>query len=527
MQTYHSNTAEKAQEEEWLNDPTLTPEYEEPPTHDIEDLKTETEYGGGIIQTEALLQRVASLPKTKMFVNKYVGGIVNEAVEYFKSYKGVPSEKTLETLLKDKYHQSKDWVLYRSTLKTMLFAVPSLHTMEWWLDQITEKARLAAYKKAIDDLLNRKIKPNEFNRAVTAAAQEFDRATNRRRAFSIEEILTWQPGKWLVKNMIPAESFICVYGAPGSYKSFFCLDLCLAMASGLPFLGEWNAEQAATLYIAGEGQSGVPNRLRAWMNAKGIEADALKGRFAVIPSRFNLCDADEAEAIAQIAQESLGELPKLIVIDTLSRNFLGNENAPDDMSKFVATVDHLRELTGSTIMVLHHSGKDETKRARGHTSLPGANDTIIELVKEDEQFVTVKCMKQKETLEFAPFVCVAQAVDTAVTDESGQPVTSLVLTHHQGLEEAKKRTVESLRKRELARWVALLPLTESDAITSEQLRAEAVNSGLAEVNVTLRLIQKKIADLVADDLACTKRDGRQNLVWRSDSGAALVVADGI
>ena len=38
-----------------------------------------------------------------------------------------------------------------------------------------------------------------------------------------------------------------------------------------------------------------------------------------------------------------------------------------------------RNATGAHLLIVHHTGKDETRGARGHTSLRAATDTEIEI----------------------------------------------------------------------------------------------------------------------------------------------------
>lgn len=56
----------------------------------------------------------------------------------------------------------------------------------------------------------------------------------------------------------------------------------------------------------------------------------------------------------------------LIVADTLSR-IMGNgdENTAPDIADLVRNPDVLRRRAGSNIMLIHHSGKDAARGARG------------------------------------------------------------------------------------------------------------------------------------------------------------------
>jgi len=75
----------------------------------------------------------------------------------------------------------------------------------------------------------------------------------------------------------------------------------------------------------------------------------------------------------------------------------GDENSGQDMGMLVYHADKIRAVTGAHVCFVHHSGKDEAKGARGHSSLRAAVDTEIEVSRADgEEFSTVKIVKQRD-----------------------------------------------------------------------------------------------------------------------------------
>ena len=69
----------------------------------------------------------------------------------------------------------------------------------------------------------------------------------------------------------------------------------------------------------------------------------------------------------------------LVVIDTLARAMVGNENAPEDMGAFVAACGQIREATETNVLIVHHCGKDMAKGARGQSGLRAATDVELEI----------------------------------------------------------------------------------------------------------------------------------------------------
>jgi len=67
------------------------------------------------------------------------------------------------------------------------------------------------------------------------------------------------------------------------------------------------------------------------------------------------------------------------------------------MGAFITAMGKVQEFLNCALMVLHHSGKDAAKGLRGHSSLLGAVDTELELLRFDEQMKGVlTTTKQKD-----------------------------------------------------------------------------------------------------------------------------------
>lgn len=100
----------------------------------------------------------------------------------------------------------------------------------------------------------------------------------------------------------------------------------------------------------------------------------------------------------------------------------GDENTARDMGAFIRNVDSLRNATGAHLMIIHHSGKDTSKGARGSGSLRAAADTEIELTRNGE-VVLAEAKKQRDMPCGAVFAYCLKDVWIG-TDEDGDAVTS-------------------------------------------------------------------------------------------------------
>lgn len=229
----------------------------------------------------------------------------------------------------------------------------------------------------------------------------------------------------LVKGLLAGVSLICVVGAPKSGKTFFVLDLAVAIATGSEWRGR-KVQQGGVCYIAGEGQVGLRARVEAIRRTRQPDEDM---QFTLIPIALNLATAT-ADADALIAKIRSAPWPtKLVVIDTLARNFGGgNESSAEDMGAFVANCDRLREATGAAVIAVHHFGKDSGRGARGSNALPAAVDTEIQVERGDGNITRATVTLQKDGEDGLIFPFQLKRVDLG-TDDDGDEITSMVVEH--------------------------------------------------------------------------------------------------
>ena len=230
------------------------------------------------------------------------------------------------------------------------------------------------------------LEPDNFDRT------ELDIGTNvpilvPRQLLNIEswDDIEDEPVEWLIDNVLPRKAFCALYGPPGSYKSFVALDIAEAVATGRPWMGREVQAAGAVLYIAGEGFGGIGARIKACKLHNRTQAGAeIYVIRAAINMRSSAEDFDLLVASIKDLMEKSGVQFELVQIDTLARAFGGgNENNSEDMGAFIHNAGRIQRMLGCAMMVLHHSGKDATKGLRGHSSLLGAVDTQLELMKID------------------------------------------------------------------------------------------------------------------------------------------------
>lgn len=229
---------------------------------------------------------------------------------------------------------------------------------------------------------------------------------------------------WTVEGILPESSALtCVFGKYGSYKSFAVLDLILSVATDEPYHGK-KVVASPVLYVCAEGAAGFWKRVIAWHKHHKLEK--ISDNISVFDGAVNLNDKQtRADFISNI--KLLPNQPGIIVFDTLARCFGGKEeNANSDMSAFVTACDEIGQTIGSKIIIVHHSGKDSSKGARGGSSLPAAVDTEICITAPLKGVAQLTITKQKNFDAGSPLKFKMQPVTTDETDAEGKAIDSLV-----------------------------------------------------------------------------------------------------
>lgn len=230
---------------------------------------------------------------------------------------------------------------------------------------------------------------------------------------------------YLVKRWLGDGQLSCVYGQSNVGKSFLTLDLAYHVAAGKPWHGA-KVVGGAVLYMATEGGNAFRNRVYALQKKYGYDSPALAVRPAPVDLFNQSVDLPTVEKLCREIEAERGKL-KLIVVDTLSRAMAGaNENTAEDMSKFIANLDMLRVATNAHILIVHHSGKDASKGARGSSALRAALDTEIELELGEEGVRLAKATKQRD-MEGNAMLGFRLAVEELGMDEDGDAVTTCTI----------------------------------------------------------------------------------------------------
>ena len=230
---------------------------------------------------------------------------------------------------------------------------------------------------------------------------------------------------------MPANGLGFIVGPPGAGKSFAAIDFLLRISSGRKVL-ERRTTRVGVAYVASEAANGVRKRLKAWRQTNGGDA-----HLELIAQPVNLRDADDVADLENSLRDMCADLDAqavrlgVVVIDTVAASMPGgNENDGADMSEVVSRVQDLARNLGLLVLLVAHTGKDESRGIRGWSGQTGAADMILTIERDKDdpiiRIVTVSKLKDGEDGDRFAF-----RLETVVIgqDEDGDDIRSAVAVY--------------------------------------------------------------------------------------------------
>jgi hypothetical protein len=225
---------------------------------------------------------------------------------------------------------------------------------------------------------------------------------------------------YLVKDLLPDVGLAVVFGPEKCGKSFWLFDVMMHVALGWPYRGH-DVIQGTVVYLALEGGRGFAKRIVAFRH-DFIAQDSDPVPFWLIDMRVDLIK-EHAALIAAIRTQLNNTKPAAVVVDTLNRALFGDENDNEDMGKFIAAADAIRDAFNCLVVIIHHTPLSGN-RPRGHSSLAGADDCQISVERNDASgIVTCKVVHMKDEASDLVLASKLKRVEIG-TDSKGNPITS-------------------------------------------------------------------------------------------------------
>lgn len=165
---------------------------------------------------------------------------------------------------------------------------------------------------------------------------------------------------WIIRDLIPRGEPALWGGPMKGGKTWSALDLCIAVALGLPWLGKFDNTFKQPARVLGVFLEDNTRRLRKRLweltRSRGTSPnnEVLQENLRISRSPLRLPDAGDQRRLT-------GEIKRwgavLVVIDNLTRVMVGDPNGTRDAAAFTRAWTELGDATGASVVFLHHMKK--------------------------------------------------------------------------------------------------------------------------------------------------------------------------
>lgn len=217
------------------------------------------------------------------------------------------------------------------------------------------------------------------------------------RRLSASEFLASPSPTYLVPQMLPADGLTSMFGPEGTAKSFLALDVGLHAATGRAWRGH-SLPRVVVHYVMAEGQGVNKLRTLAWLAHHGVDPAELEGQFHPYPQPILLTDAGVRTYLADVAADQ----PGLIILDTKNLMFEGKESNGEDGGAMARVLHRIRRAAGGAcVLLIDHTGLNDTTRSRGGNAQRAAMDTEVRVVRGEGGVTTATVTRDKSGLDEA------------------------------------------------------------------------------------------------------------------------------
>lgn len=202
------------------------------------------------------------------------------------------------------------------------------------------------------------------------------------------EVFEAEPIEWLVEGLLPKIGVGLISGASGSFKSYIAGYLALCVANGRAVTDQCTVQQGPVLFAAHEGRIGMARRLVASTERYGMSDTAI-----ALWQGITLASETDIDWLLEQAERR-----SFVIIDTLSKATAGiDENSNSEMALAIERAYRLADAWGCFVLIVAHTGKDETRGTRGASALKANVDTVLKVRRSgNSRKVAVTVEKQKD-----------------------------------------------------------------------------------------------------------------------------------
>jgi RecA-family ATPase len=230
--------------------------------------------------------------------------------------------------------------------------------------------------------------PAEHKAADIVAIQKDRAQTSKGYPFkTFDEVTAGMPAKrHLIKGIFARGESSAWIAPPKAMKSALLASAAVHVACGANWFGYRSKEAAGVVYFALERADLVASRLQAHKERQNLHGLPI----AVVNHVINLRDPGAGQKVLTTIREVEAEFSVsigLVIIDTFAKLLAsggGNENEAKDQGIVFANLQQIKNATDVHVALIGHTGKDETKGARGSNAILGDVDMMVTISGEGD-----------------------------------------------------------------------------------------------------------------------------------------------
>jgi hypothetical protein len=232
--------------------------------------------------------------------------------------------------------------------------------------------------------------------------------------------------RWLVKHLLRKRGVGVLFGPPGTGKSTIAVDFACHVATHRAWRGR-KVDGGPVVIVAGEDADGVNDMLHAWEAhhelGEPVTVEVVEGPLDLTPTSKGQLTPDFGALVAEIdaAAKECGQLA-LITFDTLAS--VWHDESNEGLSEFLGICRGLVDRHDCSVLVVHHSGKNEARGERGGSALRGGADLTLEVSRGGEVGM-IEAVKVRGAPTGEKFGYRIEPVEVG-RDADGEPITACV-----------------------------------------------------------------------------------------------------
>lgn len=207
------------------------------------------------------------------------------------------------------------------------------------------------------------------------------------------------PVDFIIEPIISASSVNLLFGPGGSKKTYTALTCLVCAALGVDFIGMTIKAPVPCLVVDEEnGLARLLRRFHRIVKHYGVNQDT--------PLHFttmefmNLLEKKHMDGLGDLVRQTCS---KIVLMDSLIDFSNADENKSHEMQPILHGLRKICEDTACAFLILHHTGKDPRRGARGASAIQDAVDMAIQVESKQKSPIVRFTMKKARDIECFDF----------------------------------------------------------------------------------------------------------------------------